>query len=855
MLFHKKGFFTKAFILLLFCQSTMWKAFSQPFITNKKAPIIAMPPFRTSKEVLSAPMESSIFGISNTFIENIGQYGDTLPDYSHLGTIYYGYEGLGWPVLFTSKGLIYRQRKLIKRSHEELEEAERKGELEGEIEKGVDYTDRIVSMEWLGANPSPLIVAEAPTTNYYTYGQLTNKAKGFKRLVYKELYPGIDLVYTFVKDKTWGFTYSLVVHPGAQLSKVRLRWGGDVKNIGLNEYYELEIFSDIASIKQSAPISFYKDPAITLPVALAKPPDNGIIKSGFAVDGKDVRFVLPEGYNGNNTLIIDPFVTATTNLTGVSAGIAKDIDFDYAGNIYVTGGGSSTSAHQLAKFDKDGKLLWTFNGILNTPIWSFGANYGGWVVEKSTGKIYLGQGGTLFRVIRLNTDGVYDNYITNQDGTFQENWKMYWNCDGGVPKIMIAGGGSLDENINLGLFAPPSLTLSPLNITGKPTGHQDMADMLIDPKTNELYTIFAQGFIPTITENNRMYKHKPPYTASDMSWNRLSGYSVLNERGNRPYLGAGLNDNSINALAVNSNYLFYYDGRNLMALNKANGSNIGAAISIGTHTPLLQGGIVADECNNVFVGSTNGVIKVYKFTGSAFDDSAAPDISITGQSNASVYDLAYDNGKRLLYACGKGFVGSFDITSYCTTRIYSLALLRDCEQGSIIAALTPTLQSGSTVTYVLYQGGAELASNGTGVFNGLDKNTQYTVKALVDKDCGGPQALRVFSLADCTTGDEPEDEPLEIGAPGIYVPTAFTPDGDGNNDILKVIVRGLKEFKHFTLYNRWGEQIFTTKDPKKGWNGMIDGKQQATGVFVWMVEATGTDDKVIKLRGTTMLIR
>jgi hypothetical protein len=49
-------------------------------------------------------------------------------------------------------------------------------------------------------------------------------------------------------------------------------------------------------------------------------------------------------------------------------------------------------SHQLAKFDAAGNLQWTFNGTLTIPSWTFGGYWGGWMVEKPTGNIYLGQG-------------------------------------------------------------------------------------------------------------------------------------------------------------------------------------------------------------------------------------------------------------------------------------------------------------------------------------------------------------------------------------------------------------------------------------------------------------------------------
>jgi gliding motility-associated-like protein len=91
--------------------------------------------------------------------------------------------------------------------------------------------------------------------------------------------------------------------------------------------------------------------------------------------------------------------------------------------------------------------------------------------------------------------------------------------------------------------------------------------------------------------------------------------------------------------------------------------------------------------------------------------------------------------------------------------------------------------------------------------------------------------------------------------PYVFVPTAFTPNNDGLNDIVRPIAVGIREIKYFAVYNRWGERVFYTTHNKHGWDGRINGRNQGSGVFVWMVSAVDYLGKPLFLKGTVALIR
>ncbi len=89
---------------------------------------------------------------------------------------------------------------------------------------------------------------------------------------------------------------------------------------------------------------------------------------------------------------------------------------------------------------------------------------------------------------------------------------------------------------------------------------------------------------------------------------------------------------------------------------------------------------------------------------------------------------------------------------------------------------------------------------------------------------------------------------------GLFVPTAFTPNGDGKNDILRALIFGNYKKFRFSIYNRWGQVVFDTNDPLRGWDGKVSGLVQGNHVFVWTCsyEMNGEPKRA---SGTVVVIR
>jgi gliding motility-associated-like protein len=90
----------------------------------------------------------------------------------------------------------------------------------------------------------------------------------------------------------------------------------------------------------------------------------------------------------------------------------------------------------------------------------------------------------------------------------------------------------------------------------------------------------------------------------------------------------------------------------------------------------------------------------------------------------------------------------------------------------------------------------------------------------------------------------------------FFVPTGFTPNGDGHNDIFKPIFTGRRSVNEyeFTVFNRWGQVVFRTRNLSDGWDGTINGLTQNTGLYIWTcryrIQGRQADKK-----GTVLLIR
>ena len=105
---------------------------------------------------------------------------------------------------------------------------------------------------------------------------------------------------------------------------------------------------------------------------------------------------------------------------------------------------------------------------------------------------------------------------------------------------------------------------------------------------------------------------------------------------------------------------------------------------------------------------------------------------------------------------------------------------------------------------------------------------------------------------DCTVISDSYE--IGIGASDLRIPNAFSPDGDGVNDVWKVGYRSLVEFKCW-IFDRNGRELCHFESPDKGWDGKYHGKVVTPGVYYYVIEAKGADGKKYKKGGDINIIK
>ena len=184
--------------------------------------------------------------------------------------------------------------------------------------------------------------------------------------------------------------------------------------------------------------------------------------------------------------------------------------------------------------------------------------------------------------------------------------------------------------------------------------------------------------------------------------------------------------------------------------------------------------------------------------------------------------------------------------------------LSDTLSVTVIVNPGPLLHVRKSVDINCTTNTTELTATGATTYRWSPDSTLQFAKSA--KAIASPLKTTVYhvegrSVKGCVANDSIEVQVLNHSGTAIFdLPNSFTPNNDGHNDCFGVKSWGYITNFQLTVFNRWGQIVFKTTDPKACWNGIFHGIEQASGNFPYIVKATTICGPVEK-KGWVLLIR
>ena len=520
-----------------------------------------------------------------------------------------------------------KKKLLKKRAHEKFDGAQQWAEKEKK-EKQVDFEMDVVNMNWENANPNVEVIASDRATEYFNYSYKVNgefkdlnQIPAFKKITYKNLYPGIDVVYEF--HPVEGIKYSIIVHAGADASLMRMKYSSTEK-LSFNSNGDLLIKTEFGNITDHAPVSFYS--SSKFPVA-----------SSFVKTGNSISFNLGV-YDHTKEITIDPW---TVNPAMPNSQKVWEIEADSTGNAYIYGGDWPNC--KLQKYNLAGALQWT-----NTTAGYDSSAWIGTLATDLVGNSYVTVGSSA-RIKKVNTTGTTQWNVAG--GILDEYWSLAFNCD--YTKLMCGGTRLIGFPFPTGSGRAFDISTANGSVSGNILVANALPSFLInDP--NEIRSICS-------SPNGNFYFHTLDTigeltTSLGINWRTLTTYSFAYSSPNY-----GFTPQPQHVIRATTQYIYTMNGQKIFRRDISTGAVINSVnIPSGSYydPALVQGispnnnGIAIDGCGNVYVGSTNQLVKY---------DAALNQLA-TYTTPGVVYDIAIGKNGEVL-VCGNGYAASISAAS------------------------------------------------------------------------------------------------------------------------------------------------------------------------------------------------
>jgi gliding motility-associated-like protein len=218
------------------------------------------------------------------------------------------------------------------------------------------------------------------------------------------------------------------------------------------------------------------------------------------------------------------------------------------------------------------------------------------------------------------------------------------------------------------------------------------------------------------------------------------------------------------------------------------------------------------------------------------------EIILTGQNTPTISASINETTTVIVSSLSEGGCVSEDsITIY----------ISDLDSNIVSAGVNPTS--------VLAGQSAQLLANPSGYAYNWEPASSLN-DATLQNPIATPSETTLYTLTvsdrECSFSDTVSLKVLNVicGPPNIYVPNAFTPNRDNKNEKLFVRAVNLQEMK-FSIYNRWGQVVFTTTDQTIGWDGTFNGREVDPEVFVYYLDAICVGGETYFQKGNITVIR
>lgn len=674
---------------------------------------------------------------SHAFIENSGQYTG-VPGIN--GEVLFGIDNPGEQIIFTKTGLNFvytvpsppenEDSSPVKKTRRQKrkEEAEKKKELMGmEKDKLPQLKFSIYSMNWEGCNPDVKIVAEDEAKDIYYFNNPNSntpyKCRQFNKIIYKNLYNGIDLEYSFYSKG--GIKYNFIIHPGADASVITMLYSGSSQP-KLTDIGEITLNTDKGILIDHAPVSF-------------TPQDQKPVVSSYNVNGNRVKLNVGN-YDHKKILVIDPW-TMSPGFTQYNRGY--DISRRASnGDLYVYGG---YAPFEVKKLDLNGALLWTY---VTNPIYAGPSNnyYGDMEIDPS-GDVYIAAGCCSSTIMKISGANATVLWVNN---SYAEPWRLKWDLAG---NRLIAAGYVVPSGDNICSIDPSTgnVILSATIIA--PVAGAEIRSIVMEPN-GKVHALHVSAYPTTTPGTNRLTGNSTTFINL---YNVQSGY-MMGEAGsnyascdNNFYCGNSLCFHGVSGMAVTPNYIYTYDGSVIFKRDINNGAQLGT-VTVPGGVAEQNSGIVIDSCGNIFVGTQNA-IKEYDSTltlitsmpmsGLVCDLVVGANGEIIATGDGFVTSVVFPCGAFAVFATGTGplcngqctgtataniFGGTPPFTYSWTSNVQTTQTITGLCAGSY--TVTATDSTGATITStvtitappVLTLGGSSTqtpcgASNGTATVN------------------------------------------------------------------------------------------------------------------------------------------